>query len=114
MLLSIDKRKIEPGITVLVLTGKIALGRESQKIDQQVNELIQAGETKIILDLSGVDYIDSTGVGLITLCAGKTGAAGGKLCVAGAKGLPQNILRLTKVDTIVGSYSSADEAVAGF
>lgn len=114
MLLSIDKRTIAPGITVLALTGKIALGRESQKIEQQVGELLQTGENRIILDLAGVDYLDSTGVGIITLCAGKATAAGGKLCVAGAKGLPQNILIMTKVDTIVGSYTSSEEAAASF
>ncbi|MBI1790980.1 MAG: STAS domain-containing protein [Acidobacteria bacterium] len=112
MLLSIDQKRIKPGVVVLVLAGKIALGRECQKIEQQVSELIQHDEKKIILDLAGVEYIDSTGVGLIALCAGRTRTAGGNLFVAGARGMVLNILNLTKMDTIVGTYADSVAAAS--
>ena len=41
MLLQIDTRRIEPDITVLTLTGKITMGRECQKVEQTVQELLK-------------------------------------------------------------------------
>src|SRR5579862_998999 len=66
MLLQIDKKLIEPDITVLEFTGKISLGRESQRIETMVNELLAQKVSKLIFDLSKVDYIDSAGLGIMT------------------------------------------------
>src|SRR5262249_5892030 len=70
MLLQIDKRQIDPDITVLEFTGKISLGRESQRIETMVNELLSQKVSKLIFDLSRVDYIDSAGLGIMTYCYG--------------------------------------------
>ena len=53
MLLEITEREIAPDITVVELTGKLALGRESQRIETLVDDLAKRGSTRVIFDMSG-------------------------------------------------------------
>ena len=101
MLLQIEERQIEPGIAVITLSGRFALGRESQRIENIVDGLVKSGCTKAILDLTAVDYIDSAGIGLIALAAGRLKEAGGKLVVAAQSGRVSDMLRMTQVDKLV-------------
>jgi len=114
MLLNIERKHIEPDIVVLELGGRFALGRESQRVQWQVEELVRANEKKVILDLAGLELIDSMGIGVIVYCAGQLKRAGGELRVAGTKGIVHETLKLSKVDTVVGFYPTAAAAAEGF
>ena len=70
MLLEIAEREIAPDITVVELTGKLALGRESQRIETLVEDLAKARLHTVIFDMRGVDYIDSAGLGMLALATG--------------------------------------------
>jgi anti-sigma B factor antagonist len=114
MLLQIQEKRIEPDITVVELAGKLALGRESQRIETIVGDLIQAGCLRLILDTSGVDYIDSAGAGLVALSAGKLKEAGGRLIVVAAEGRVLNLLKLTQMSLIVTICPTLDAATEAF
>jgi anti-sigma B factor antagonist len=114
MLLNIESKRIDPDIVVLELTGKITLGNESKRIEWKIDEFLKQNEKKVIFDLSNVKYIDSTGVGIIVLCCGKLKQSGGELRLAGVKGVVDEILKMTKVDHLVGFYPTAAAAAAGF
>jgi anti-anti-sigma factor len=115
MLLEITERQIEPGITHLVLTGKLALGREGQRLETIVSDLSQKGVRKAILDLTNVEYIDSSGVGIVALSSGRFKEAGGKLVIVAPEGRVLHVLRLAGVDgllTITPTLEAASAAVA--
>ena len=114
MLLQIETKQVEPDITVLTFTGKITLGRESQRIEMLVKELLQQNHKKLVFDLAGVTYIDSTWLGIITFCSAALAEGGGALRVAGAGGLAQKLLRITKLDQIIGVFPTVDEACQSF
>jgi anti-sigma B factor antagonist len=114
MLLQIDEKRIEPGIVVLELTGRFALGRESQRLESIVDELVKEGCTRAILDLTGVDYCDSAGIGLIALAAGRLKEAGGRLVAVAADGRVLEMLKMTQIDQIVTVRSTAKQAVDAF
>jgi anti-sigma B factor antagonist len=114
MILEIKDKRIEPDILVLELTGKIILGNESKRLEWRVDEGLKQDQKKVILDLSAVTSLDSTGIGIITFCYGKLKAAGGGLRVAGAQGVVGQTLKLTNIDTLVGTYASVDAAAQGF
>ena len=101
MLLDITEKHIEPDITLLELSGKLALGRESQRIETMIDEMTKKGATRVIFDMSKVDYIDSAGVGLVALCSGKLKEARGKLVVVAPEGRVRHLLSMTQVDAIV-------------
>ena len=112
MLLQIAERLVEPDITVVELSGKLALGRESQRIENLIEELVKLGSKRVVLDMSGVDYIDSAGIGMVALAAGKLREAGGKLAVVAPGGRVLHLLTLTQMSTIVSVCPTADAGVA--
>jgi len=114
MLLEIQESRTND-IAVLQLTGKLALGRESQRIENLVDDFGRRQERKVIFDMTGVHYIDSAGIGILALAAGKLREGGGKLVVvAPPDGRVAQLLTMTQVSSIVALCPTMDEAMAGF
>ena len=113
-MLEIRKECVQPDITVLHLTGRIAMGRPCQEIEWQVDELIRAKTPKLVLDVSDVQRVDSTGFGTIVMCSGKLKKAGGELRVAGARGIVEEIAHTSNIPRIIPFHPSVEEAVAAF
>ena len=114
MLLQIEERELEPDIALLELKGRLALGRESQRVEALAEELVKARRLKAILDLTGVDYIDSAGIGILALVAGKLKAAGGALAVVAPEGKARQMLTMTQMVRILSVRSTVGDAVATF
>jgi len=114
MLLEVEETRIEPDITVLTLSGRLALGRESQRVEMRIGEMIKSGPVPLILDLRKLDYIDSAGIGLIAMAAGTLKEAGGRLALVAGEGRVLELLRLTQVASLIGVWGTVDEAAAAF
>jgi anti-sigma B factor antagonist len=112
MLLQIEEREIQPGVTLVALTGKLSLGRESQRFEAHAAGLADKGAGKVILDLTGVDYMDSAGVGVVVLSSGKIKAAGGTMVVVAPEGRVRQVLTLAGVDGILNLTSTVEAAAA--
>jgi anti-anti-sigma factor len=113
MSLQIDTKRIEPDITLVELSGKIALGRDSQRIETLVQDLLRQNEKKMILDISHVDHLDSTGIGVLAYCFGTMNRMGGEMRIAGAHGKVLHLLQITRLDNVLPLYSSVETACAG-
>src|SRR6185437_4328056 len=68
MSLDIQQRERE-GITILDLNGRITVGPEATSLRQKIQELATSKDNSVILNLADVDYIDSTGLGALVVCA---------------------------------------------
>jgi len=112
MLLTIVERKVMPDITVVEVSGRLALGRESQRIETLVDELIQKNERRAVLDLTGVDYIDSAGIGMLALASGKWRKAGGALAIVAPEGRVLQMLKLTQMSAVIKVCPTVAEATA--
>jgi anti-sigma B factor antagonist len=112
MILSLTTRKNEPDVMVVELVGRITLGRESSQIEIQVVKLLNEGIRKLVMDLSKVDYIDSTGIGIIAYCFGKITQAGASCRVSGARGLVMDLFKITRLDSVIQFFPDVDSACA--
>jgi anti-sigma B factor antagonist len=110
MLLEIETKRIAPDITVLEFAGKIALGRESKRVETLVQDLLRQNEKKIIFDISRVDHMDSTGIGVMAYCFGTLNRCGGQLRLAGACGKVLHLFQITHLDNILPLYPSVEAA----
>ena len=110
MLLNIETKRIDPDITVLEISGKITLSTERLEIENMVENLVRQNRKKVIFDLSGVEYIDSTGMGTIVFCFNKVKQAGGQLRIAGTQDRVLKIFKITRLDTILAFYPTAQAA----
>ena len=111
--MEIQTKSVEPDISVLQVSGRITMGRECKQLEWETESLLRQNKKKIIFDLGGVTHIDSTGVGIIVMCAGQLKQAGGALRVC-AQGHVEKVLKLTSVDSVVALHSSVHEAAVGF
>src|ERR1700678_4304934 len=82
MILDLSKRHIEPDITVFELRGRLALGNRLSEAEHSIRTELQSGCRKLLLDLGGLEFIDSAGLGLLVMCAGQMEQTGGRMCVA--------------------------------
>jgi anti-sigma B factor antagonist len=112
MLLQIEEHQLDGGITLVAMSGRLALGRESQRIETLVDELAKKGARKVIFDLHQVEYIDSAGIGLLALASGKTKEAGGKLVVVSGSGRVLEMLKLTQMTAVLTVSATVAEAQA--
>ncbi len=114
MILDVNQKQVEPDITLLEFKGRIALGRESQRVETLVSELIAQNRKKLVFDLSGVDYIDSAGIGIVTFCFGTVKEAGGALRIANPTERVKKLFHLTHVDTFLSVFPTVAEACQDF
>jgi anti-anti-sigma factor len=115
MVLSLISRKCEPGVTVIELAGHLTLSRESDRIEVVVVAALNEGAQRLVIDLSQVGYVDSSGIGVIAYCFGKVSHKGGHAAVAGAQGRVMDVLKLTRLDSVIPCFpdvASACEALA--
>ena len=112
--LSLTTRKCEPGVTVIELGGRLALGRESGQIEAAVLAALEEGARRIVIDLSQVSYIDSTGIGIITYCFNRISQHKAQAAVSGARGLIAEVFRITRIDTLIPFYADLAAACASF
>ncbi len=114
-MLDIQTKQLPPDIVVLEITGRITIGRECKQLEWAVDTLVrEKQQKKIILDLTGVTHIDSTGIGIIVMSAGQVKQAGGELRLACANKHIEQVLKLTSVDKIVHWNPTVSEAASGF
>jgi len=113
-MLEIQSKHLEPDIVVLELAGRITIGRDCKQLEWITDSLIKENQKKIILDLSGVTHVDSTGIGIIVMSAGHVRNAGGQLRVVCSPGHVERVLKMTNVDKVVQMHPTAAEAATGF
>lgn len=114
MILSVQRKKVEPDITVMEMAGRITMGSDSQKIEWGLAELLKENQKKVIFDLTDVTYLDSSGIGILMMCHAKLKRAGGVLRIAGARAMVEETLEMTSVNKIVRFFPTAAEAAQGF
>jgi len=114
VILEIIKRTIQPGTIVLEIKGSIHSGPECAKLCHDVDKLIEAKETRVIFDMSGVTHADSAAIGAIVKCFTKLKDANGALRIACVQSMVDYSLKLTKVDRVIDIFSSVDQAAKGF
>jgi anti-anti-sigma factor len=112
--LEVQRKRIEPDVVLVEIVGKVVYGPECRQIEWLTAELLEEGERKIIFDISRVDHLDSSGLGIIVMCCGKMKEAGGELRIAGAEGHVKTVLKLTEVGKILALYQSTADALKGF
>jgi anti-sigma B factor antagonist len=113
-MLEIQTKELPPNIVVLEIAGRITLGRECKQLEWAIESLVGEGRKKVIFDLTGVSNVDSTGIGIIVMSAGKLKKAGGELRVAGATTHVEEVLKMTNVDQIVVLHPTTAAAATGF
>ena len=108
----IDARQLESGTAVITVSGRLALGSEVERLDTVLSDLLTKQQKKFVLDITAMDYADSSGIGMLVSCLTKVKKSGGDLRMAGANPRIQRIFKMTGVDQLMRTFATVAEAVA--
>jgi anti-sigma B factor antagonist len=111
--LKMTSREVD-GVIVIALNGRIVLGEESNALREKAKALVAEGKKKVVLNMDGITFIDSAGLGTLVAAhhSAKGQGASLRLCHLGTKF--QEVLQITKLMTIFDVYNTEAEAVASF
>jgi len=101
-------------VYVLTLKGKLMGGPETTAVHDKVKELIEEDKKRIVLDLSKVKWMNSSGLGVIMGCFTSLKNADGELKICGASEKVKSLFMITKLVTLFESYKNVKEAVESF
>jgi len=110
MILQVNKSVPRPGVGVLELRGRLMMGNDSKLVEWSLAELLKEGVKKIVMDLRGLDALDSTGVGILVMCHAKVQKEGGSTRIVTPSGAVQETLLMTHVDRLVPFAATVEEA----
>jgi anti-sigma B factor antagonist len=110
MVVDMVTRELSPGITAISFTGRLVLGNRLTDVDHAIREMIGQGLRKLVLDFSGLEFIDSAGIGVLAVCFGSMEREGGKVAIVGVKGRVKDLLELTHLDHVAAIYPDVASA----
>ncbi|SPF34087.1 Anti-sigma factor antagonist [Candidatus Sulfopaludibacter sp. SbA4] len=108
----IESRQTEGRIAVITISGRLVFGREAERLESVVTDLLKNGQTRFVFDVSTLEYVDSSGIGTIVSCLTQIKKAGADLRVAGASPRIKRLFTMTGVDKLLTLYASVAEATA--
>ena len=113
MALSIASREVN-GVTVLDLSGRITLGEGSVQLRDAVRDLIGKGQKNILVNLGGVNYIDSSGLGELVTAYTSARNQDARLKLLNLTKKVHDLLQLTKLYTVFDIYDDEASAIGSF
>lgn len=110
MELSLEVRRHADAVAVAV-TGEIDM-HTAPELGGKLRELIEGGEHRIVLDLSGVDFLDSTGLGVMVGAMKELSEHGGWMRLVCPEERVLRVFRITGLDQKVAIFGTQDAALA--
>ncbi len=101
MIVDTSTRTLDGGITVFAIRGRLNLGNALMSIEHALEDLIQSGVRKLIVDVAELERIDSAGIGMLISSSGRMEAAGGHMRIAGANGVVKESFAIVHMDRVV-------------
>ena len=102
------------GIIILDLKGRIVVGPEASELREKVKELNASGQRNVVLNLAQVDFIDSTGLGALVICATSLRKQGGNIKLLNLNRRNIELLVMTKLFAVFEVFADEQDAVNSY
>ncbi len=106
--------RVQDGVVILEPKGKIMGGPDASLLHDKLYEFIEQDKKKVIVDLSQVDWMNSTGLGILISGYTTLRNSDGELKLANVTDKIQSLLTITKLVTVFESYDTIEEAIKSF
>jgi anti-sigma B factor antagonist len=111
--LTINERNRD-SVTILDLKGDIRLAGGDAILHNALRTRLERGDRKILLNLAGVEHIDSAGLGELVAGFTTVGRSGGRIKLLRLTERVNELMMITKLLTVFDTYDDEDEAIASF
>ena len=108
------KQRQAGDVVVLSQSGKIMGGPDHEKFQTEIKSLIADGHVEVLLNLSKVSWVNSTGLGILVSAFHTLKKNGGQLKICEVSDRIDNILNVTQLKLVFETFDSCDEALASF
>jgi anti-sigma B factor antagonist len=107
-------RREEGSVTVIEPKGKITIGEGDVLLREEITKLLAEDKKHLVLDLGGISYMDSAGVGELVSVYTSVKNRGGELKLSCLTKKIKDLLQITQLMTIFDTYETTQEAVSAF
>ena len=111
--MTVTERKVG-GVTIVDVSGKMTSTDNPGRLKDKISSLVFQGEKQIVLNLSNVNYVDSSGLGELVACHSSAKKGGADLKMAGAGNKITDLLVMTRLVTVFDTHESEDAAIKSF
>lgn len=108
------KEKIENNVAVLSLKGDLLGEPDTTTIREKIHSLVSDQVKQVVLDLGGVNYMNSSGLGTLIAALTTVRNSGGDLRLARVEGKVQNLFVMTQLVKVFDTYETVDRALSSF
>ena len=108
------EERVVGGVTILDLSGKMTLGEGDELLREKIASLVNAGQKNLLLNLDGVPYIDSAGLGEMVRSYTTVSRQGGQLKLVNLTKRITDLLSITKLLTVFEAFDSESEALKSY
>jgi anti-sigma B factor antagonist len=108
------QERVVGSATVLDLSGKLVLGDGDMLLKDKIHSLVFQGRRQIALNMGGVSYVDSSGLGALVASSVTAKNNGAQIKLVNLTKRLQDLLSIAKLLTVFESYDSEEEAISSF
>ena len=113
MALEVQTRQADNGVTVVAPTGRLDVAG-APALKDAIGEVAKDGPARIVIDMEGVSFVDSTGLGSVISALKQVRSREGELRLAAPNQQVRVVLELTTLDRVFPYYATVEEALSGF
>jgi anti-sigma B factor antagonist len=107
-------RREQEGVSILQLKGRLTFGPEDILLNDEIRHALAARRLRLVIDLGGVEKIDSAGLGTLLYARAELRRAGGGLALANLQPAHMKVLVVSKLETVFAVFASERDAVNSF
>jgi anti-sigma B factor antagonist len=112
MILEADFEPVDLTTAVFRMTGRMTLGTRLREIESKISDVADKGIHKLILDLSGIEFLDSAGLGVLMILYGNMKLHKGQLRLVAPRAKVLDVLKMTHTDSILPIDPNLEAAIA--
>jgi len=102
------------GVKILDISGQSKITQGDETLKDKIHSVVHQGSKKILVNLAGVDYVDSAGLGELVGAYTTVTKAGGKMKLLNLTKKMRDLLSITKLLTVFETFDNEQEAVKSF
>jgi anti-sigma B factor antagonist len=106
--------RVDGDITILTVTGDLVIGDAEATFKKTVTRLLEEGRINLLVDLSSVGFLDSSGLGALVRALTQSQKEGGQTKLLNAGPQIRKLLQMTKLDSVFEIHDDMEAAVSSF
>lgn len=110
MALEVTRRE-QAGVSILQLRGRLTFGPEELMLNDEIRHALAARRVRLVIDVGGVDRIDSAGVGTLLYARAELRRAGGGLALANLHPNHRRVLQVAGIESAFHVFHDKQDAI---